>query len=51
MATVTLTLTQTGPRPAAEYELEGHLDAGAAVYERNRPAARLAALVRLFGPA
>jgi hypothetical protein len=50
LATVTFTRVEAGARADADYDLEGHLDAGADVFGRDRPAARLVAFVRLWGP-
>jgi hypothetical protein len=50
MATVTFTLIETGQQLDASYTLEGHLDAGAALYEGMLDETRRARLLRaLFG--
>jgi hypothetical protein len=47
---VTFTLVDTTAQDPARYSPEGHLKADAPIYERNRPAMRLALLVRHLGP-
>jgi hypothetical protein len=47
---VTFTLVDTAAQEPARYSPEGHLKPDAPIYERNRPAMRLALLVRHLGP-
>jgi hypothetical protein len=50
LATVTFTLVEARPQDAARYQLEGHLDPGAPVFDRHhRPWQRGLVLVRFFG--
>ncbi len=50
LATVTFTLAETRAQDPARYQLEGHLDAEAPVFDRqHRPRQRGLVLLRLFG--
>jgi hypothetical protein len=50
LAKMTFTLVETRPQPDGVYQIAGHLDAGAPVFDRNhRPLQRGVVLMRYFG--
>jgi hypothetical protein len=50
LATVTFTLTDSWPQDDSRYQLQGHLDAGATVWDgQDRPGQRAVVLWRFFG--
>jgi hypothetical protein len=49
-ASVIFTLVDTSPQPIERYSAEGHLNAGAPIYDGNQPGARLRLLSRHVGP-